>query len=182
MIDKLDGGVHGAANLAGAERADGFIDGDNAADFAGVRFFVTEDFDLRIDHLEARGTESIDLRFAVKDKELAGLQSAFEIAAVKEFTGERAAGFVLNEEMIDGVAAAAHAADGLTAHYARTNGVGAVGLDVFHFRKMDAVFVAKGEIAEQILERVDAALGEEFGTLRADAFDHADFGAKVHRH
>jgi hypothetical protein len=47
---------------------------------------------------------------------------------------------------------------------------------------MDAVFVAKREIAEKILERVDAALGEEFGALRADPFDHADFGAEIHRH
>jgi hypothetical protein len=29
---------------------------------------------------------------------------------------------------------------------------------------------------------VDAALREEFGALRADAFDHADFGAEVHYH
>jgi hypothetical protein len=47
---------------------------------------------------------------------------------------------------------------------------------------MDTVFVAKGEVSEQILERVDAALREQFGALRADAFDHAYFSAKVHRH
>ncbi len=101
---------------------------------------------------------------------------------MKKLAGERAAGVVLDEEMIDSVAAAAHAADGLAAHDARANGVGAVGLDVFHFGKMDAVFVAKGEVAEEILKRVDAALGEEFGALRADAFDHANFGAEVHSH
>src|SRR6266849_1298087 len=84
--------------------------------------------------------------------------------------------------MIDGIAAAAHAADGLAAHHTRANGVDAIGLNVFHLGKMDAVFIAKGEIAEQILERVDAALCEEFSTLRADAFDHANFGAEVHSH
>src|SRR6266851_7051524 len=47
---------------------------------------------------------------------------------------------------------------------------------------MDAVFVTKGQIAEELLERVDAALREEFGALRADAFDHADFGAEGDRH
>jgi hypothetical protein len=29
---------------------------------------------------------------------------------------------------------------------------------------------------------VDAALREQFSALRADAFDHANFGAEVHRH
>src|SRR6266481_1479436 len=84
--------------------------------------------------------------------------------------------------MIDGVAAAAHTADGLAAHDARANGVHAVGLDVLHLGKMDAVFVAKGQVAEQVFERVDAALREEFSALGTDAFDHADFGAEVHRH
>ena len=101
---------------------------------------------------------------------------------MKKSARERASGVVLDEEMIDRVAAAAHAADRLATHHARANGVGAVGLDVLHFGKMDAVFIAKGQVTEQILERVDAALGEEFGALRADAFNHSDFGAEVHGH
>src|SRR5713226_5561907 len=84
--------------------------------------------------------------------------------------------------MIDGVAAAAHAADGLAAHDTRANGVDAVGLDVLDLGKMDAVFVAKRQVAEQVLKRVDAALRKEFGALRADAFDHADFRAEVDGH
>src|SRR6266704_630153 len=61
--------------------------------------------------------------------------------------------FVLDEQMIDGVAAAAHAANGLAAHHAGANGVDAIGLDVLDVRKMDAVFVAKWQVAEEILER-----------------------------
>ncbi len=72
-IDELHGGVHGAANLAGAERADSFIDGNDAADFSGVEFLVAEDFDLRIDHLDARGAELVDFGFTVEDEKLAGL-------------------------------------------------------------------------------------------------------------
>src|SRR5229473_7097308 len=101
---------------------------------------------------------------------------------MEKFDGEKTAGVVLDEQMIDGVAAAAHAADGLAAHHARANGVGAVGLDIFHLGEMNAIFVAKRQVAEKILESVDAALREEFGALRANAFDHADFGAEVHRH
>ena len=181
MINKLDGRVHGATNLLGTERADGFVNGNDAADFGGVEFLATEEFNLRIDHLEAHWAELVDFSFAVKDELLAGLEASFEIAAVKELAGEQTAGFVLDEKMVDGVAAAAHAADGLATHHARANGVDTVGLDVFHFGKMDAVFVAEGQIAEEILERVDAALREEFGALRANAFDHANFGAEVHR-
>src|SRR5437762_13457048 len=101
---------------------------------------------------------------------------------MKEFAGEQAAGFVLNKQMIDRVAAAAtHGADSLATHHAGANGVNAVRLDVFHTGKMDAVFVAKRQVAEEVLKRVDAALREEFGALRANAFDHANFGAEVHR-
>jgi len=110
----------------------------------------------------------------VEDDELALLEAAFEIAAVKKFAGELAGG-ILHEEMIDGVASA-HGAHGLTAHDAGANGVDAVGLDVLDVGEMDAVFVAEGQIVEEIVERVDAALGEEFGAVGADAFDHADFG------
>src|SRR5438046_10385951 len=82
--------------------------------------------------------------------------------------------------MIDGIAAA-HGADGLATHHASANGVNAVRLDVFHPGKMDAVFVTKRQVAEEVLKRVDAALREELGALRANAFDHASFGAEVHR-
>ncbi len=94
---------------------------------------------------------------------------------MKEFAGEQAAGGVLNEQVIDGVAAA-HAADGLAAHDLGADGVDAVGLDVLDIGKMDAVFVAERQIREQVFEGVKAALGEHFGALRTDTLDHADFG------
>src|SRR5882762_7399174 len=83
--------------------------------------------------------------------------------------------------MIDSVAAA-HTAHRLAAHHPRTNGIRAVRLNVFHLREMDAVFVTEWEVPEQVLERVDPALREQFGALRANAFDHAYFCADVHLH
>ena len=180
-IEELHCGVHGAANRARAERADGFVDGNDAADFGGVRLAVAEHLELRIDHFEARGTQLVDFGFAVKNELLAGLEAAFEIAAVKKFAGEQAAGGVLYEQMIDGVVCE-FVRDGLAAHDARANGVGAVGLDVFDIGKMDAVFVAERQVGEQVFERVNAALGEKFGALRADAFDHAHFGGETECH
>ena len=111
----------------------------------------------------------------MKDEKLAWLEPAFEIAAVKKFAWEEAAGGVLNEQMIDGVVGE-FVGDGLAAHDAGANRVDTVGLDVLYIGEVDAVFVAEGEIAEQVLEGIDAAFGEELGALRADAFDHADFG------
>ncbi len=180
-INHLHCGIHGAANGARAERADGFVNGNDAADFGGVRLTVTKHFELRIDHFEARGAELIDFGFAVKDELLAGFEAAFEIAAVKKFAREEAAGGVLHEKMVDGVVGE-FVGDGLAAHDARADRVDAVGLDVFYVGEMDAVFVAEGEIGEEILEGVDAALGEEFGALRADAFDHANFGGEAESH
>ena len=141
---------------------------------------AAEELDLGIDHFDARGAHFVDLGFAVEDEELALLETAFKIAAVKKLAGKLAGG-ILHEEMIDGVAPA-HGADGLAAHNAGANGVDAVGLDVADVREMDAVFVAEGEIVKEIVDRVDAALGDEFGAVGADAFDHADFGGQGEGH
>ena len=87
---------------------------------------------------------------------LPGFKAPFKISAVKEFTGQ-GSGVVLNEEMIDCVAAV-HAADGLTAHYLRAQSVRVVGLDVFDFGELNAVFVAKWQVAEKIFQS-DATFG-----------------------
>src|SRR5271165_2634835 len=180
VVEILERGVDGAANLARAESAHGFVDGNDAADFSGVESFGAEDFDLRINHFAAGRAQLVDFDFAVKDDLLTGLEASFEIAAVKEFAGERA-GIVLHEKMIDGVAAV-HAADGLAAHDARANGVDIVGLKIFDFGEVGTVFVAKGQVVKEIVECVDAAFGEKFGALRAHTFDHADFGLQTDRH
>lgn len=73
---------------------------------------------------------------------------------------------------------AAHAAHGLATHDLYADGVDAVGLNVFYVGKMDAVFVTERKIGEQVFEGMDAAAGEEFGALRTDALDHANFGGK----
>ncbi len=79
----------------------------------------------------------------MKNKQLAGLQSPFEVPAVEKLARQQAAHVVLHQQMIDSVPAA-HAAHRLAAHHARANGVGAVRLDVFHFGEMDAIFITEG--------------------------------------
>src|SRR5690242_13417154 len=118
----------------------------------------------------------------MKNQDLPWLQAPFEVAAMEEFAGQQAASLVLHQQVINGVAAEAHVSKGLTAHDARTNGICSVGLNVLHLRKVNAVFIAKRQIAEQIFERINPALSEQFGTLRANALDHSHFGAEAHRH
>src|SRR5208282_5511675 len=98
-----------------------------------------------------------------------------------KFAGEQAAGSVLHKEMVDSVVGVL-VGDGLAAHDSCTEGVGAGGLDVFNVGEMDAIFVAEGQIGEEVLESVDAAFGEKLGTLGPDAFDHADFGGEAEGH
>src|SRR5271157_1084710 len=99
----------------------------------------------------------------MQDELLAGLQAPFEITAMKEFAGQRT-GIILNEEVIDGIAAV-HAANGLAAHDAGAQGISAVGLNVLDLGEMDAVFIAERQIVEQIFECEDAAFGEQLGAL-----------------
>ncbi len=129
---------------------------------------------MRIDHFNARGAEAIDFGFSMENEELARFQAAFEIATVEKFAGERAS-VVLDEKMIDGVAST-HAADSLTASDADAQREDIVGANIFDLGKVQTVFVAEREIAEEIFEGVDTALGEKLGALRAYTFDHLDVG------
>ena len=104
---------------------------------------------------------------------MAGLEAAFEVATVEELAREGAGG-VFDEEMIDSVVTA-HGADGLSAEDRGADREDIIGLDVFDVGEVDAVFVAEGKVGEEVFEGVEAAFGEEFGALGADAFDHADF-------
>ena len=180
-IKELHGRIHGVANLLRAKRANGFVNRHDAPDFSGIHLLAAQQFHLRIHHFQPRGPQFIHFRLAMKNQRLPGLQSPFEIAAMEKLARQQAAGVILHEQVIDGVAAA-HGAHRLAAHHARANGVNAVGLDVLHFGEMNAVFVAKRQIAQEILERVDAALRQQFGALRPDAFDHANFRAEAHPH
>src|SRR5258706_4159075 len=83
--------------------------------------------------------------------------------------------------MIYGIAAA-HAANGLSASDAYAESEDSVGANVLDLGEVEAVFVAEGEMGEKVFESVDAAFGKEFGTLRADTFDHLDVGLQAVGH
>ncbi len=137
---------------------------------------------MRIDHLDPRRPQLVGFRLAMENQPLAGLQTTFEITAMKEFAGQLAACLILHQQVVDGIAAPAHRSNRLAAQNARANRVGSARLDVLHFREVDAVFVTEGQVAEQIFQRVDAALGEQLGALWTYASDHAHFAAEIHSH
>jgi hypothetical protein len=47
---------------------------------------------------------------------------------------------------------------------------------------MKTVFVSERQIVKEILKSMDAALGQQFGALRADSFDHVDIGLQTVGH
>ena len=112
---------------------------------------------------------------------LAGAEARFKIRAVKKFAGHRTAG-IAHEEMVDGAGAAPAIADQASIGDFSLQGVGAAGLDFAQRREMNAIFVTKREIAEQILDGADAALGQQLGALRAYAFQVHHVGCGRQRH
>src|SRR5262249_49442557 len=169
-IELLQRAIDCAADGARAEGANRFVDWDDSANFGRIEPVAADHFHLRIDHFDASGPLLVHFRFAVKNQLLAGLETAFEIAAVEKLAGQGAR-FVLHQQVIDGVAAA-HGTNGLAAHDSYAQGKNSVWADVLYMGKLDAVFITEGQIGEQIFQSMDAALREQLGALRADALDH----------
>ena len=152
VIEILQEAVDDAAKHARADFSDGFVDGDDAADFGGVggRVFAANELNLRINHFEARGAVRIHVEFAVDDEALAFLEAAFEVAAVEE-AGVNEAGFVLELHVKDRAAAAS-----------KTNGAAAAGSDFGenrgdlagdgfgNRREAEAILVAEGKIGKKV--------------------------------
>ncbi len=61
-------------------------------------------------------------------------------------------------------------------------GVGAAGNDFRDGSEMDAVFVAKRQVAEEVADGMDAARGQGGGALRTHAFQVFDFGGRGEDH
>ena len=68
VLEILQRGVNGPADLARAKRADGFVDRHDAPHLRGVNIFATQDFELRVHHFATSGTLLIDFHFAVEDR------------------------------------------------------------------------------------------------------------------
>ena len=72
--------------------------------------------------------------------------------------------------------------DRLAARHAHTQRKDTVWPNVLNLRKMDAIFIAKGKIAEQVFQGVNAALCEQLRALRAHTFNHSNVGLQAFGH
>ncbi len=130
---------------------------------------VGQNFKLRLDHLEvARRAARLDL--AIERDHLSGLEPVFEIRAVEPHRLER------SEVLADGHLEdrhrprtqqyrASHLADdaGHLAGLQRVDGGG-----------VKAVFVAEGEVVEQVFDTENVLFSKGFGNARANAFHELD--------
>ena len=142
--------------------------------------FGAQQLELRIDHFDAPGAQGIEIGFAVQNDALSDAKSSVQIRAVKKFAVQHAGG-VAHQKVINGAAPAGEACDA---------GIGDDSLkcvdgarhDFCDRSEMDAVFVTKREISEQIAHGVDAARGQGRGALRSHALQVFDFGGICEGH
>ena len=166
---------------ARADAANGFVDGNDAADFRRVDGVFAKQLVLRIDHFDAAGPVGIDLGFAVDHHALSRAKAFFEVLAVKEFARQRA-GFVAHQQVIDRAPSSRVTNQPGIGHHA-LHRVRFTRHDLANLAEVDAVFVAKRQVAEQIADAVNPARFQQGGALRPNAFQVFDFraGAQVHR-
>ncbi len=122
---------------------------------------------MRLHDLEAMAAAIAGFDFAVQSDQHAGAKFVLQISGVEPDAFERVAAL----------------ADG---HFEQWHATGAkesegtdLGDDAGHFAgaqlanaaRIEAIFVAKGQIVEQVFDRADALLQQDLGELGADAFD-----------
>src|SRR5580704_776728 len=164
--------INNFAKHARADCADGFVDGNDAANLGGIcgaAFRCADGFDLRIHHFEACWAVRIDFHFAVQDKALAFFHAAFKIGAVEKARMESAR-TVAKCDVEDGWASASEADGGAsTGGYLCENGVNLAGDNFSNFGEADTVFVTEGEIAEKVAGGEESAFLQHGGAVRANA-------------
>jgi hypothetical protein len=130
----------------------------------GIVAGVGQQFPLRLDHLEiAGGARGLD--FAVDGDGLAGVKFAVEVGSVKPEALERLAALAYGQ-LEDGHAAGTQQRG--TADLCNDAG-GFTGLELVQAARILTILIAKGQMVEQVLGRMDVFCGEQFGEARTDA-------------
>ena len=180
LLQILQGGINGAADLPGTKGSNRFVNGHDSAHFGGIDFLAVQDFDRRIHHLSASRALLVNFHLAVKDQLLARLQAAFQVAPVKKLAGKRAR-VVLDKQMVDGVAAI-HPAYGLATHHLGSQGINPIGLNILNLGEMDGVFVTERQVIQQVFQGINPALRQKFCTARAHALHHLHIRLQANAH
>ena len=169
----------GEAGAPGRGAAGGFVDGDDAVDFEGGVLEglgggvgvvgVGEELELGLEHFEAAGGGAGGLDGAVEGDEGAEGEAVFEVGAVEPH-GFEGGGALADGELKEGHAGGAK--EGGAADF-RDDGGGGAGLEGRDGLGVEAVFVAEGQVVEEVFDGEDALAGELGGDAVADAFDKA---------
>lgn len=165
----------GEARAPGGGAAEGFVDGDDAVDFEHGVFLIwttggREELELRLDHFEAAGRGAGGFELAEEGDGGAEGEAVFEVGAVEPHAldgGGALADGHLEERHAGG------AEESGTADLADDRGHGS-GLEIRDGLGVEAVFVAEGQVIEEVFDGVEVAAGELGGDALADALDEAE--------
>jgi len=134
-----------------------------------------DDFKLRLDHFERAAATAGAFDASVKGEELAGVEAVLEVGAV-EPDALHAGGALANGNFEDGHALCAEEDD------AADFGEGAGGFSGAEFGErawVEAIFVAKRQVVEEVFDGENIFAGERGGDGGADAFDELYFGREL---
>ena len=128
---------------------------------------VGQHFHLGLDHFEAVGAAR-RLDFSVQGHPLTGFEAVFQVGAVEPHAFDLAPQALADGHFENGHAPGAqqsHAPDfaDQAGHFARNQ--------LFDCLRTKPVFVAEGQVVQQVLDCADALIVEGLGDARADAFD-----------
>ncbi len=165
----------GEAGAPGGGAAEGLVDGDDAIDFERCVFFVRaagygEKFELRLDHFEAAGGGAGGVDLAEESDGGAEGEAVFEVGAVEPHALD-GGGALADGHLEEGHAGGAE--EGGAADLADDGGHGA-GFEIGDGLGVEAVFVAEGQVVEEVFDGVKVATGELDGDALADALDEAE--------
>ena len=136
---------------------------------------IVQDLELRLQDLEAMAAAIAGFDFAVQRDQHAGAKLVLQIGRVEPDALQRVAALA-DGHLEEGHAAGAEEAEGAhlgddAGHLARPQLADAA--------RIQAIFVAEGQIVEQVLDRADALLQQDLGEPRADAFDVLHVGGEI---
>ena len=189
LVEPLQHGVDHAPEPARRETAipGSFVNGDDATDLQRLPLGliaravavgcsrIVQDLELRLDNFEAVASTIARFHLAVERQQHAGAKLVLQVGGVEPHALQRVTP-LSDGHLEDGHAARAEQSEG--AHLGDNAGHLA-GAQLANAARIEPVFVAEGQIVEQVLDRADALLQQNLGDLWPNAFDELYVGGEI---